>query len=510
MDSSNSTVIVAIPRADDHVWKISSEKVPHLTLLFLGDLSEDPRLGKVLEYVEHAASTTLYRFGLSVDRRGLLGDNDADVLFFEKDYGTANLEEFRSNLLKDQTIAQAYHSVSQYPSWTPHLTLGYPETPAKKDERDFPVAWVEFDRIALWTGDYEGPEILLKRRTYGEYGELEMRDRDDHFLEHFGVKGMKWGVRKDSRLRPKNWMAPNEIDSIGWDRMISAQKKVNRHTSYGAAWERDVANYRKVEAEVQAERAAARRAKMSPKQLAKADAKWEKKATGQSAYITSHNAAAKRMNNTEIPRINNKPEYKNKDFSKDSPLRRKYYKEYSDVFNRILLEEHRRIFGLNPSGSKRMDIVDGDFRLVDVRHAEADFDFDVDIDFDENGYIVSFNLVSKSVEHGALAHYGVKGMRWGIRRKRVPASEDAERVSASMQKARKGGTRALTTKELQELVNRMNLEQQYSRLQFEKKKGRFEKGHGFVKNMVGVGKTMNEVMNFMNSPFGKLIRGKLK
>jgi hypothetical protein len=43
-------------------------------------------------------------------------------------------------------------------------------------------------------------------------------------------------------------------------------------------------------------------------------------------------------------------------------------------------------------------------------------------------------------------------------------SEDAKKVAVSRQKARKSSTDSLSTKELQELVTRMNLEQQYSSL----------------------------------------------
>lgn len=86
-------------------------------------------------------------------------------------------------------------------------------------------------------------------------------------LMHFGVKGMRWGVRKDSKLRPSNWMKPNEIESIGWDRMIAAERKLRRHSSYDSpGYKKDAANYDKVKAEVEAERAAARAKAKAAKQ----------------------------------------------------------------------------------------------------------------------------------------------------------------------------------------------------------------------------------------------------
>jgi hypothetical protein len=57
-----------------------------------------------------------------------------------------------------------------------------------------------------------------------------------------------------------------------------------------------------------------------------------------------------------------------------------------------------------------------------------------------------------------LEHYGVKGMQWGVRRSRK-----------QLERAAKGGSQGKSVKdmsddELRSVVNRMNLEQQYSRL----------------------------------------------
>src|SRR5436190_21804559 len=69
---SSNLVIAAIPDENDRVWKVSSEKVPHLTLLFLGDVEAVKNLDQIILFVEHAANTTLRRFYLPVDRRGEL------------------------------------------------------------------------------------------------------------------------------------------------------------------------------------------------------------------------------------------------------------------------------------------------------------------------------------------------------------------------------------------------------------------------------------------------------
>lgn len=64
-----------------------------------------------------------------------------------------------------------------------------------------------------------------------------------------------------------------------------------------------------------------------------------------------------------------------------------------------------------------------------------------------------------------LEHYGVKGMKWGVRRRsRGEASDDSKRTDTVRDKAKKGGVKTLSNAELQAAINRMNLEQQFKRL----------------------------------------------
>ena len=195
-------VIVAIPSENDRVWDISSEKVPHMTLLFLGEMPVQ-NFANIANFVGHAARQMSYKFGLEVDRRGKLGEDDADVLFFSKAKwgGYEDIATFRASLLQNDSISSAYHSVEQFPEWIPHLTLGHPETPARPEEDGrSSFYYVNFDRIALWFNDYDGFEFPLKDRYLEEVmmsdDRVSLGEEATSRLLHYGVKGMKWGVRR--------------------------------------------------------------------------------------------------------------------------------------------------------------------------------------------------------------------------------------------------------------------------------------------------------------------------
>ena len=190
-----ATVIVALPSLmDDEVYKISSEEVPHLTLLYLGDVELS---AEAVLYVQHACRE-LSPFGMTVDYRGTLGEDDADVLFLEKNWGR-RVEEFRHHLLLNDEIKKAYDTAEQYEEWLPHLTLGYPEKPAK-DGDESKIRYIDFDRIAVWTGDFEGPEFRLKYADHAmevAMSDISTVDRGAAAVDelfHYGVKGMRWGV----------------------------------------------------------------------------------------------------------------------------------------------------------------------------------------------------------------------------------------------------------------------------------------------------------------------------
>ena len=190
--------IVALPEADELVWDLSSEKKPHMTLLMIND-PEGTEEVNILEFVQHAANTSLSRFGLSVDRRGTLGPKDADVLFFDTEFGVPELRKFRAQLLQNDHIYKNYVKEDQFPGWIPHLTMGYPEAPAKEvpDGKEYGLKWINFDRIAVWIDDFEGPEFELRKHNMAQLDDAYWSEPKGVYIMQYGKKGMHWGVRKD-------------------------------------------------------------------------------------------------------------------------------------------------------------------------------------------------------------------------------------------------------------------------------------------------------------------------
>ena len=99
-----------------------------------------------------------------------------------------------------------------------------------------------------------------------------------------------------------------------------------------------------------------------------------------------------------------------------------------------------------------------------------------------------------------LFHYGVKGMKWGVIRSKAykkladkkreseesakqkakdvinPTSKEAKTAKSNRKRVETFGTDVLTNKELQAVVNRMNLEQQYSNLVENQKSASIRRG----------------------------------
>ena len=182
-------------------------------------------------------------------------------------------------------------------------------------------------------------------------------------------------------------------------------------------------------------------------QMREKDHAWEKNAVSTKTYFKVYNAAADRMNSGEIYKINNKPQYKNKNLFEDKVLLKRYEADYNKVFNKVLAEECGRFIGTNPSGTRKItakvDVL-GEWPklyLDDIKHSLED-SMGVLVERNSNGLILRIILqdVSKIIpstfnssylpqfapegeimEDTQLKHFGVLGMKWGRRNNKQPA-----------------------------------------------------------------------------------------
>lgn len=289
----------------------------------------------------------------------------------------------------------------------------------------------------------------------------------DGVLAHHGVKGMKWGVRKD---------AGHEGESA------------------------------------------------KTKKIAKLDRKFEGNRATTKAYYKTWNDAAKQMNSHDIARINNKPEYKNADFTKNSPLRQKYYAEHEKAFLNNL-EKAASSMGTNASGTRKYTILEnpnGSWKVIttDVKHDDVMDSFTVNVSYSPTGHIISVDVPDETMAQSAdlisnvLAHHGIKGMKWGVRKGSSESSsghvsEDHLVAEGHKSTIKEHGLKSLSNDDLQKLLTRMDLEGRY-KTHKKNQTGSFDTGHNHVKKVIAVGKTVNALHDLAKSPVVKTAKAAYK
>ena len=201
--------------------------------------------------------------------------------------------------------------------------------------------------------------------------------------------------------------------------------------------------------------------------------RWVKKAMSRETYVKVHNRISARLNSTEIPRINNKPQYKGVNFNlpENKKLYAKYNKEFSDTVLKIANEEMNAVMGPSPLGRKIV-ISDGGngttvYSMEEIKHA-ADGSVVIVGKRDKFGHILSIEINADSFaqedDDEGLKHWGVLGMKWGRRKNRsggVDTSSEDHRTVSSIKKKR---VSEMSNDELKKLTTRLQLEKQYSDL----------------------------------------------
>ena len=290
-------------------------------------------------------------------------------------------------------------------------------------------------------------------------------------LEHYGVKGMKWGVRKDrSSGRSEKAKAKRDLKDTRKD---TRWEEKRQSIGYGTGWSsrRSHAVAKKAVKTMKPELKAINKSPEFRTRKARADIRQDR------GYMKGRNA-------TSIA----------------------YKKAVSELYMKHVRAAAATELQVSPSGKWKESLFQGSnywgVEVEKVEEAKHEESADPALNFkvrpieDEDGYIVDFEPVEDSADQSdvshlldetggdSLEHYGVKGMKWGIRKDRSSKSSGTKKKSSRSEARTKKKRAAAATKaasnpknmsndELRKQNERMRLEQEYKRL---KKQGRPSSG----------------------------------
>jgi 2'-5' RNA ligase len=151
-EERTTAVIVALPAADSPAHDLGPEET-HTTLVFMGE-QEGLDLDAIRAEVAGYAPSVSANLVVQPTGRDTLGDDEADVVMLPEEPMTS----LRNGLIEMPAIRAGLESTEQFPTYTPHMTLGYP-TEDYEDPGERATEPIIYDRLALWVGDerYEFP-----------------------------------------------------------------------------------------------------------------------------------------------------------------------------------------------------------------------------------------------------------------------------------------------------------------------------------------------------------------
>ena len=182
--------------ADGDPASAASSQPAHITLAWFGEADQVQGLDEIREAAREYASQADGPITATVGDRGTLGDDDADVVFVDGE----GLAAYRAGLVDLEPVRAAVDAVEQHPQWTPHVTLGYPDEPAKAD---YDEDTVTFDRLGLWLGD--------EQENFALGGEDDDMADDENISDEEMTEGLK-AVGQE----PVQWygvLAPTGVES---------------------------------------------------------------------------------------------------------------------------------------------------------------------------------------------------------------------------------------------------------------------------------------------------------
>lgn len=206
LDSTGNTTaaIMAIPSPLESIRLVGDEE-KHATLLFFGETSTLPGEARqtLLDSVQMACEM-LFPFSESITDVVRLGSEVPPALVAL--LAGENLSQVRNLFMMNPAVKGYQDNVQQHPSFTPHVTLGHPDFTDEAIVRALmrQIFKVRFDRLSVWWNDerFDCPlgipttsDDASVSAAIGKFLAEHAVEDDDH-LEHHGVKGQKWGVRR--------------------------------------------------------------------------------------------------------------------------------------------------------------------------------------------------------------------------------------------------------------------------------------------------------------------------
>lgn len=319
---------------------------------------------------------------------------------------------------------------------------------------------------------YDRPEVSTEAPIESLY------HKADDVLAHFGILGMKWGVQKTDSSKQTSSKQKTDVNAAKFDNKVAAQASKNRTKT----------------------------------------------------FVDAHNGTVVEMN-SYISKMNSRWESKFGDAPdwQKSPhwgaYMADYSKGYETALNKFAKNDPAHNLKLSNGDvlEQRYTVSDGGASVTfqkrsenGAKHSALGIEDEViDLTFDQanDGRFLPIKklTINETGEINALAHFGILGMKWGIRRQTGSnglvrsVGKSVKTTSEDFQKTREEkakGYKNLSTKELKELTNRMQLEKQLRELTVSD----YTKGMETAKAVLAVGTTVASIYALSTTPMGQAIK----
>lgn len=464
--ANTTAAIMALPAPLENIRLVGDED-KHATLLFFGETNSLPDGSKdvLIESVKMACSM-LFPFSERVRDISRLGNDVPPALVAM--LSDENLTPVRNLFLMNPDVKGYLTNAQQWPSFTSHVTLGHPDYTEEAILRTLAsqLFRVRFDRLAVWWND-ERIECPLNQIVEGD--SMAMSDAVDNFMEHHGVKGQKWGVRRSDTLGVSPLAAKGRVvvtrpsksgEASGAKPSVRQQSKVAFATHNIAKKLSDATESQKTWDDIGTEIVAktGNGKSLTAKNMVAVNSIVAKHLT-QAAQQHAEAGTTARVMALHSLNVKMNPQLK-------PALFLIVGKNKSDVDAYVDDTKSR----LNAGGTGNDPQKDW------IVHALPDSGVDVlELQplIDDQGFITGIKDpdFAHSVLDEVLEHSGIKGMKWGVRRRVDPKSGLVQRTSSADQihvdriakKLHSGGVSALSNKDLQEFSTRIQREQEFNR-----------------------------------------------